>query len=99
GPLNQEWVPEGAPGHFRAASGDEQLTFELAPSGRAQSFPLASGNATLERVGALWTRTVFDVLGALTLIAAAAIGIAFFSSRSRLLSSTKWQRCAAIGAV
>jgi hypothetical protein len=89
GPFSKAWVPDGPAGRFRSAVGDEWLNFHLDATGRATDFLLPSGNATLQRVGFLYTRTPLDILTTLTLIIAAGVCIRAGLRGSRVSTASR----------
>lgn len=100
GSLTQAWVPDGAPGHFRAADGGfDRMVFKLDTHGRAFSFPLARGNYTLERAGPLLDPRLFAASAVLVLGAASVVWIGAFSRFARRSSPTRPQALAGIGAL
>ena len=68
------WVPDGAPGRFRDARGDEILQFNLGPDGRAVSFDTRQGTSRMERqpawasTGLLYSVTAAGAVAALWLL-------------------------------
>jgi len=91
GSLVQSWVPDGAPGEFRAADGDQRLSFKLDAHGRAASFPITRGSYTLERAGLVMNPELFTNLAALSLLVALATCISTAFRVSRGTSPTRWQ--------
>jgi len=86
-----QWVPEGAPGHFRAAEGDRTMSFRLDARGRAVSFNGASGTQSFERIGALYSTGTLQFWGALALLAALATVIGAFTRIGRDVRPTQFQ--------
>lgn len=66
----QDWVPDGAPGRFRAALGDDVLVFNMDDSGRAASFSRADGSARFERAGFFLDSRILTIVAGLSLFTA-----------------------------
>ena len=90
----QAWVPDGAPGRFRAADGDQQLVFRLDGQGRAMSFPGARGTFTLQRAGLALDPDLFRILAWLVLATAAATWIVALARRGLGIGRTRSQAAA-----
>ena len=69
GGSGKAYVPDGAPGRFRSADGDERLVFEM-EDGRAERFYSPSGAAAYDRLPWIQAPRLLAILGALTLVAA-----------------------------
>jgi len=69
------WVPEGAPGRFRDALGEDVLVFQLDSHGRATSFGSKIGTSRYERAGFLLAPAVLEGLVALSIIVAVGIAV------------------------
>ena len=72
GRRGRSFVPDGAPGHFRAADGDDVLAFAPA-AGKARLFYFPSGNGAAERIGWLYRPATLAIAALLTLIASLAV--------------------------
>jgi CubicO group peptidase (beta-lactamase class C family) len=92
GSSSQTWVPDGEPGRFRAAEGDQRLVFALDADGRAASFPITRGNYTVER--AHWTSNsdLFTAVAILVLGVALVLWIRFLTLMGCNVQATRWQR-------
>ncbi len=64
------WVPDGKPGRFREARGDELLQFNLGPDGRALSFDTRQGTSRMERQPGWASTSLFYAITALGALAA-----------------------------
>ena len=87
----QAWVPDGAPGRFRAADGDQRLTFALDARGRAVSSPAPRGTFSLERASLVHEPALFAAAAALAFTAALATWIGAFTRIGRDVRPTAWQ--------
>ncbi len=87
----EAWVPDGAPGRFRAADSQRRLQFKLDAEGRAISYPGSRGTFTMERVGLLMDPLLFSIGAALGLAAALATMLFVFARMDRGLAQTPWQ--------
>lgn len=92
GKQGQMWVPDGAPGHFIAAEGEQRLVFNLDANGRAVSYPGASGTLTLERAGWLLDPGVFSTVAWLALAVAVILWIRALTHWRCDIQATRWQR-------
>jgi CubicO group peptidase (beta-lactamase class C family) len=90
GPFDQTWVPDGRPGAFREVEGDERLTFQLGPDGRATSYLPQSGGFVMERANPLMSPQLFVMLAALTAIAAVTLWLVLIA-RGSDKNSSRWQ--------
>lgn len=92
GKQGQLWVPDGAPGHFVAAQGEQRLVFNLDSNGRAVSYPSPRGTLTLERAGWSLDPGVFSTVAGLTLAVALILWIRMLTHWSCRIQATQWQR-------
>jgi CubicO group peptidase (beta-lactamase class C family) len=99
GSSSQAWVPDGAPGRFRAAEGDQRLVFALDADGRAVSFPITRGNYTVERANWILDVNLFATVAALVLAVALVLWIRVLTHARRNAHSTRWQRLANVGSL
>jgi len=92
GKEGQLWVPDGAPGHFIAAQGEQRLVFNLDSNGRALSYASPRGTLTLERAGWFLDPGVFSKVAGLTLAVALILWIRLLTHWSCRIQATRWQR-------
>lgn len=96
GPVVQSWVPDGEPGRFVNAAGDQRITFQYGPDGRASGYRPSNGMSQMERASLIQTPTVLQALAGLTLVAGIAAWVGQFTRR-RGLKPTAAQRAASLG--
>ncbi len=87
----EAWVPEGAPGRFIAADGDQPLVFDLDPHGRATGFPTARGGAREVRCGWLLDNAVFRPSALAAAVAGLASWMAVLLRPRREPAGPPWQ--------
>lgn len=90
GPASQAWIPDGAPGRFVSATGEQRIRFDI-EGGRAVGFTPSNGMSYMERAGLFQSAQLFQLLGGLTLIAALASIFGAFTRRGRDIRPTQAQ--------
>lgn len=99
GPVVQSWIPDGAPGRFVSATGDQRIEFVYGPNGRAVSYRPSNGMSQMERASPIETPQLLQVLAVLVLIASIAAWVGLFTRSRRDQNPSRAQKLSSAGAL